>query len=125
VTASELSSRGGRARSHRTRDSTGAHLDREARSGAEKHMAVPELNSARKVIYRAAGHVEVPELTSIGRRGPELQGTWQRVDAHSAPCLNLKLVYGGIRSAGYRQCGISTNEIHRVKRIQVVIWDYF
>jgi hypothetical protein len=36
--------------------------------------------------------VEVPKLTSIGRRGPELQGTWQRVDARAAPCLNLKLI---------------------------------
>jgi hypothetical protein len=42
----------------------------------------------------AAGHVEVPELTSIGRRGPELQGMWQRMDARPAYCLDLKLVCG-------------------------------
>jgi hypothetical protein len=74
----------GEARGHETHDSTRAHLGREVRSGA-------------------AGHVEVPELTSIGRRGPELHGTWQRMDARPAPCLDLKLVYRGTRSAGYRQ----------------------
>jgi hypothetical protein len=41
VAAPELSSRGGRARSHGTRGSTRAHLVREARSGAEGHMAAP------------------------------------------------------------------------------------
>jgi hypothetical protein len=46
--------------------------------------------------------VKVPELTSIGRRGPELPGTWQRVDARPAPYLGLKLVCRGTRSAGYR-----------------------
>jgi hypothetical protein len=48
VAVPELSSRGGRARSHVTRGSAGAHLSREARSGAEEHMAALELNSARK-----------------------------------------------------------------------------
>jgi hypothetical protein len=75
---------GGEARGHGTRGSTGAHLDKKVRS-------------------RAVGHVKVPKLTSIGRRGPELQGMWQRVDTRPAPCLNLKLVYGGTQSAGYRQ----------------------
>jgi hypothetical protein len=73
----------GEARGHKTRGSTGAHLGGKARS-------------------RAAEHVKVPELTSIGRRGPELQGTWQRIDACHALCLDFKLVCGGIRSAGYR-----------------------
>jgi hypothetical protein len=75
---------GGEAWGHGTRGSTGAHLGRKARSGV-------------------AEHVEVPELTSIGRRGPELQGMWQRVDAHPTHCLDLKLVGGGTQSAGYRQ----------------------
>jgi hypothetical protein len=66
---------GGEARGHGTCGSTGAHLGRQARS-------------------RAAGHMEVPELTSIERRGLELQGTWQRVDARPAPYLDLKLVCG-------------------------------
>jgi hypothetical protein len=35
VTASDLSSQEGRARSHGTHGSVGAHLGREARSGAE------------------------------------------------------------------------------------------
>jgi hypothetical protein len=48
VAAPELCSREGRARSHGTCGSVGAHLDREARSGAEEHVAVPELNSARR-----------------------------------------------------------------------------
>jgi hypothetical protein len=56
VAAPKLSSRRGRARSHGTRGSTEAHLVREARSGAE-------------------GHVAAPELTLLGRQGPELRDT--------------------------------------------------
>jgi hypothetical protein len=48
VAASEFSSWGGRARSHGTRDSTRAHLVKEARSGAEGHVAAPELTSAMR-----------------------------------------------------------------------------
>jgi hypothetical protein len=48
VAAPELSSRGGRAQSHGTRDSAEAHLDREARSETEKHVATSELNSVRR-----------------------------------------------------------------------------
>jgi hypothetical protein len=48
VAAPELSSQGGRARSHRTRGSVGAHLDREVRSGVEEHVATSELNSVRR-----------------------------------------------------------------------------
>jgi hypothetical protein len=48
VAAPELSSQGGRARSHGTCGSAGAHLGREVRSGAEEHVAAPELNSARR-----------------------------------------------------------------------------
>jgi hypothetical protein len=58
VAALELSSRGGRARCHRTRGSARAHLDREARSGAEVRVAASELNSARRL-------------------GPGPWGTWQ------------------------------------------------
>jgi hypothetical protein len=58
VAAPELSSRGGRAWSHVTRGSVGAHLGREARPEAEEHVAAPELNSAR-------------------RRGLGPQATWQ------------------------------------------------
>jgi hypothetical protein len=75
---------GGEARGHGTRGGTRAHLSRNARS-------------------ETVGHVEVPELTSVGRRGLELQGMWQCVDAHPAPGFDLKLVCGGTRSTGYRQ----------------------
>jgi hypothetical protein len=39
---------GGRARSHGTHGSAGAHLGREVRSRAEGHVVVPELTSARR-----------------------------------------------------------------------------
>jgi hypothetical protein len=58
VAASELPSQEGRTRSHGTRGSTGAHLSKEARSGAEGHMIALELTSARK-------------------RGPGPRDTWQ------------------------------------------------
>jgi hypothetical protein len=51
VAAPELPSQEGRARSHRTCGSTGAHLFKEVRIEAE-------------------GHVTVAELTSVRRRGP-------------------------------------------------------
>jgi hypothetical protein len=57
MTALELSSPGGRARSHGTHGSAGTHLSREVRSGAEEHVAAPKLNSAR-------------------RRGPGPRDTW-------------------------------------------------
>jgi hypothetical protein len=44
----ELSSRGGRTRSHGTRGSTGAHLGREVRSGAAGHVVAPEPTSAER-----------------------------------------------------------------------------
>jgi hypothetical protein len=82
VAASELSSRGGRVRSHGTRGSAGAHLGREVRSGV-------------------AGHVAAPEPTSARRCGLKLQLMWQHVDARHAPCLELELVCGvpGLHSA--------------------------
>jgi hypothetical protein len=58
VAAPKLSSRGGRAQSHKTRGSAGAHLGREVRSEAKEHVATVELNSAR-------------------RQGPEPRATWQ------------------------------------------------
>jgi hypothetical protein len=44
-----------------------------------------------------------PEPILVGRHGPVLQGMWRHVDTCSALCLDLKLVYGGTRSVGYRQ----------------------
>jgi hypothetical protein len=58
VAASELSSLGGRARSHGTRGRAGAHLSSEVRFRAKEHVAAPDLNSAR-------------------RRGPGPRDTWQ------------------------------------------------
>jgi hypothetical protein len=48
VATSELSSQGGRARSHETRGSAGAHLGRETKPRATGHVATPELTSARR-----------------------------------------------------------------------------
>jgi hypothetical protein len=48
VAALELPSQEGRAKSHGTHDSTGAHLVKEARSRAEGHMVASELTSARR-----------------------------------------------------------------------------
>jgi hypothetical protein len=45
MTASELSSRRGRARSHGTRGNVGAHCGREARSRAEERVAVELVHS--------------------------------------------------------------------------------
>jgi hypothetical protein len=64
VAALELSSRGGRARSHGTCGSGRAHLDREARSGAKEHVAAPELSSrggrarSHETHDSAAAHLE-------------------------------------------------------------------
>jgi hypothetical protein len=59
VAAPELPSQEGRARSHETRGSDGAHLKKETRSGVVGHMAASELTSAR-------------------RRGSELRNMWRR-----------------------------------------------
>jgi hypothetical protein len=110
VAAPELSSQGGRARSHGTRGSTGAHLNRDARSRAEEHIAAPELNLVRRrdpgpydstgahlskeVRPGAAGHVAAPVPTFAGRCGPKIQLMWQRVDVHSILVLTYRLYTG-------------------------------
>jgi hypothetical protein len=66
---------------HGPRDSTGAHLSKEVRSGA-------------------AGHVAAPKPTSAGMYGPKIQLMWQRVDARPAPYLDLELICGDTRSSG-------------------------
>jgi hypothetical protein len=75
---------GGEARGHVTRGSIGAHLSKEVRSGAVRHVVAPE-------------------LTSTGRCGLKLQLTWQRVDARPTPYLDLELVCGSTGSSGCRQ----------------------
>jgi hypothetical protein len=57
------------------RDSTGAHLSKEVRTGA-------------------VGHVAAPEPTSTWRCGPKLQFVQQRVDARPVSYLNLEPIYG-------------------------------
>jgi hypothetical protein len=74
---------GGGVRSHGTRGGVGA-------------LPIREVGS------EATGHVAAPEPASVGRHGPALQGTWRRVGTHPTPCLYLKLVCRGSRSAGYR-----------------------
>jgi hypothetical protein len=63
-----------------------AHLDREARSRAEKHVAVPKHSSrggragahlGREVRSGAEEHVAAPELNSARRRGLGPRETWQ------------------------------------------------
>jgi hypothetical protein len=61
----------------------GAHLGQEADSGAIGYVAASEPILAR-------------------RQGPMLQNTWRHVSAHHTPYLDLKLVYRGTQSAGYR-----------------------
>jgi hypothetical protein len=75
VAALELPSQEGRARSHGTHSSTGAHLVKEAR-------------------FRAEGHVAAPELTSVRRRGPSPRDTWWH--------RSLPLQGGAVRSYSLR-----------------------
>jgi hypothetical protein len=67
MTASELSSQEGRARSRETRDNTRAHLIKKARSGAEGYMTTPELTSVRMRDSRPRG--------TWWRRSPPPQGS--------------------------------------------------
>jgi hypothetical protein len=48
MAAPELPFWEGRVWCHETRDSAGAHLGREARSGAEEYVVAPEFNSVRR-----------------------------------------------------------------------------
>jgi hypothetical protein len=75
--------------------STGAHLGREARSGAKDHVAAPKLSSqggrawshgtygsvrahlGREARSGAEEYVAAPELNSVRRQDPGLQSTWQ------------------------------------------------
>jgi hypothetical protein len=77
VTAPELPSQGGRARSHGTRGSVGAHLGKEAR--LEEGRGTRDSTGAhldKEVRAEAAGHVAAPELASPRRQGPGPQDTW-------------------------------------------------
>jgi hypothetical protein len=96
MVALELSPRRGRAQSHGTRGSVGAHLGREVRSGAKGHVAALKLISARRQVWGrgtcgsagaqlgrearsgATGHMAALDPTSAVRRGPRPRDTWQR-----------------------------------------------
>jgi hypothetical protein len=99
-----------------TRGGPGAAPGWAAGAGAAGHVAAPELPRAGSESWGrrsrggpgaapswaaragAVGHVAAPKPISAGRRGPELQLAWQRVDTRPAPCLDLELVCGGTRS---------------------------
>jgi hypothetical protein len=66
MAAPKLPSQEGRARSHGTHGSTGAHLIKEVRSRAEGHVAAQELTSAR---WRGPGPWD-----TWWHRSPPLQG---------------------------------------------------
>jgi hypothetical protein len=74
--------------------------------GAAGHVALwspPSGSGAlliREVGSGATGHMVASESTSAEGQGPVLQGTWRRVGARHTPCLDLKLVRRGTRSAG-------------------------
>jgi hypothetical protein len=78
VAAPELPSQKGRTVSRATRGSTGAHLVKEARFGAEGYVAAPELTSARRRGPGPRDAWQRLELTSARRRGLELRDTWRR-----------------------------------------------
>jgi hypothetical protein len=79
VAAPELPSQEGRARSHRTRGSTRAHLFKEVRIEAEGHVTVAELTSARR---GGPG----PRDTWWCRSPPLPSWWWSEATAHVTAC---------------------------------------
>jgi hypothetical protein len=86
MVAPKHSSRGGRARSHGTRGSAGAYLDREARPGAEKHVAAPELNSTRR---RGLGPRATWQHRSSPKQGGEVRGRGTRGGSGAHLCREV------------------------------------
>jgi hypothetical protein len=86
MAAPELSSQGGRARSHGTCGSTGAHLGREARSRAEERVMAPELNSARR---RGTGPRATWEHRSSPQQGGEVRGHGTRGGSRAHLCTEV------------------------------------
>jgi hypothetical protein len=96
----------GNIQSWGTRDSAGAHLSKEARSGA-------------------AGHAVASEPTLVERCGPKIQLMWQCVDARPALYLDLELICGGTRSSGYWQpCFKTINHPRENKFIMYQVFEY-
>jgi hypothetical protein len=80
VAAPKLSSRGGRAQSHGTRGSVGAHLSREAKFRVEVHVVAPELTSAR---IRGPGPLDTWQRWSPPQQGEvQCRGTCDSAGAH-------------------------------------------
>jgi hypothetical protein len=86
VTTPELSSWGGRARSHGTRDNVRAHLNRNARYRAEERMTASELNSARR---RATGPRVMWQHRSSPQQGDEVRGRETHDSSRAHPCSEL------------------------------------
>jgi hypothetical protein len=78
--------RGGRARSHGTHGSARAHLSREARTGAEEHVAAPELNSARR---QGSGPRDTWQHRSSPQQGGGLRGRGTRGVSGAHLCREL------------------------------------
>jgi hypothetical protein len=95
--------RGGGVQNRGARGSVGALLSGKAGSEATGRAAAPEPSSVGRWGSGAMGHMIVLEPSSAGRRDPKPWNMWQRVVARPTPCLDLKPVYRGTRSAGYRQ----------------------
>jgi hypothetical protein len=105
VAASELSSRRGRARSDGTCDSTRAHLDREAWSGAEEHVTALELNSARRRGLR-------PRDTWQHRSPPRQESEVRGCRTHGSTGAHLDReersgATGYVTTRGYTPCSLS------------------
>jgi hypothetical protein len=86
MTASNLSSRGGRARSHETCGSVGAYLSREARSRVEEHVATPKLNLASR---RGLGPQATWRHQSSPQQGGEVRGRGTRGDSGAHLCREV------------------------------------
>jgi hypothetical protein len=85
VAASELSPWGSRARSHGTRRSARAQLSREARSKTKGHVAMPELSSVRR---RGPG----PRDTWWSQSPPLLGGVVQTYNIHGSTWMHALLL---------------------------------
>jgi hypothetical protein len=114
VAAPELSSQGGRARSHGTRGSAGAHPGREARSGAEELMVAPELNSARR---RGPGPHDTWLHWSSPQQGGEVRGRGTR--GSSGPHLCMEVCSKATTSMEARGCTLGS-----LSSLRACIWGY-
>jgi hypothetical protein len=105
VAAPELSSRGGKVQSHGTRGSAGAYLNREVRSGAEEHVAAPELNSARR---RGSGPRDTWQHRSSPQQGGEVRGHGTRGGSTTHLCREVwSEATAYVAASGCTPCSLS------------------